>query len=260
LYRWYGRAVGRQAQRPLIILYYHSVAVAKRAGFSRQLDILARHAHVVPADWSGATHASLPTVAITFDDALASVADNALPELAKREFSCVIFAPAGVLGRQPNWSMEGRGRRDEVVVDAARLRSLRSDLVAIGAHSVTHPRLTELPSARAREEIVGSQRALTDLLGVAVTLFAFPYGDHDERIVEICREEGFQQVFTIIPQPVVSCAGTFVRGRVSVEPDDGDLEFFLKMSGAYAWMPLASTAKRRLRASLGVLRQRVVAE
>ncbi len=236
-----------RSHAPFVILYYHAVPPSKRAGFSRQMDILARHARVVPADWCGPGDTSGRTVAITFDDAFTSVADNALPELAKRGLPCVIFAPSGVLGRGPNWAMEGGVDRGEVVVDASRLRTLRSPLVAIGAHSVSHPRLAHIDHARAREEIGGSRRALAALLESPVTLFAFPYGDHDARVVEICRQEGFRQVFTIVPEPVVPSADSFVRGRISVEPDDGALEFFLKMSGAYAWMPLVSAIKRRLR-------------
>ena len=230
----------------MIILYYHSVPSNKRPNFARQMAMLAQYAQVVPADWRDKTDPARYSVAITFDDAFTSVIDNALPELALHDFPCTIFVPSGVLGRNPDWAMEGNADRSEVVIDAARLRQLRSPLVAIGAHSVSHPRLTRIAPGQARDEIEGSRTALAELTGGSVTLFAFPYGDHDTNIVEICRQEGFKHVFTIVPEPVEPSAGSFVRGRVSVDPDDGDLEFFLKMSGAYAWLPLASALKRRL--------------
>jgi peptidoglycan/xylan/chitin deacetylase (PgdA/CDA1 family) len=246
-------ACGRSIPKLLIVLYYHSVPLSKRAGFARQLNMLERHARVVPADWCGETDPKCATVAITFDDAFNSVVDNALPELAERGFPYTIFVPSGVLGRTPDWPMEGSDDRAEVVVDAARLRGLRGPLVAIGAHSVSHPRLTRVDPERARAEIVESRAAIAEIIGDSVTLFAFPYGDCDASVVDICRQEGFKHVFTIMPEPVDLSDGALVRGRVSVDPDDGDLEFFLKMSGAYAWMPLATALLRRLRSVRGRL-------
>ena len=245
------KACGRSIPRLLIVLYYHSVPSSKRVGFARQMSMLARHGRVVPADWCGETDPRCATVAITFDDAFISVIDNALPELAERGFPCTIFVPSGVLGRKPDWPMEGGADRTEVVVDAARLRGLRGPLVAIGSHSVSHPRLTRVAPERARAEIVESRAAIAKLIGDSVTLFAFPYGDYDAGVVDICRQEGFRHVFTIVPEPVDLSADPLIRGRVSVDPDDGDLEFFLKMSGAYAWMPLASALKRRLQSVSG---------
>jgi len=215
------------------------------------MSMLARHARVVPADWCGETDPKCITVAITFDDAFTSVVDNALPNLAERGFPCTIFVPSGALGRMPDWSMEGSADRTEVVVDAARLKGLRGPLVAIGAHSVSHPRLTQVTPERARAEIVESRTSLAELTSDSVSLFAFPYGDHDASVVNICEQEGFKHVFTIVPAPVDPSSDSLVRGRVSVDPNDGDLEFFLKMSGAYAWMPLVSAFKGRFRSASG---------
>jgi peptidoglycan/xylan/chitin deacetylase (PgdA/CDA1 family) len=245
--RGFAQIFGRSSPRSMIVLYYHSVPPSRRVGFARQMAILARHAHVVPADWSDGTDPAGPTVAITFDDAYASVIDNALPELAQRGFPCTIFVPSGVLGRKPDWPMEGNSEDNEVVVDAARLTEICGPLVAIGAHSVSHPRLTRIALERARAEIGVSRAAIARLIGGPVTLFAFPYGDHDANLVEICRQEGFKHVFTIVPEPIDPPAESFVRGRVFVDPDDGNFEFYLKMSGAYTWMALASAVKKRLK-------------
>jgi peptidoglycan/xylan/chitin deacetylase (PgdA/CDA1 family) len=240
------QAFGHKVPNTITILYYHSVPSSKRADFARQMAILTQYARVVPADWCDKTDSSRPTVAITFDDAFTSVIDNALPELAARGFPCTIFVPSGVLGRNPDWAMEGNADRNDVVIDAARLRELPGPLVAVGAHSVSHPRLTRIAPDKARDEIGKSRVAISEITGNSVRLFAFPYGDHNAEIIEICRQEGFRHVFTIVPEPVDPGAGSFVRGRVSVNPDDGGFEFFLKMSGAYTWMPLASGLKRRL--------------
>ena len=239
-------ALGHNMPGSMTVLNYHGVPSGKRLGFVRHMEILAQHAQVVPADWCGKTDPARPAVAITFDDAFTSVIDNALPELAKRGLPCTIFVPSGMLGRSPDWTMESSSHRTEVVIDAARLGDLRGPLVTIGAHTVNHPHLTWIAPECARAEITGSRDAIARCIGSSVTLFAFPYGDYDASVVDICRQEGFKHVFTIVPEPFDPCSGSLVRGRVSVGPDDGDFEFFLKMSGAYAWMPLWSALKRRL--------------
>src|SRR5262249_17752614 len=52
----------------------------------------------------------------------------------------------------------------------------KGGLVEIGAHTVTHPALAELPAAAQRSEIQGSKTRLQGILGCAVTSFAYPYG------------------------------------------------------------------------------------
>ena len=61
----------------------------------------------------------------------------------------------------------------------------------IGAHTLTHPRLTQVPPARAREEIRASKRKLEDTFGLPIRHFCYPFGDHDDRVVELVREAGY---------------------------------------------------------------------
>ena len=97
----------------LTTLYYHGVSAAQRRGFARHNEMLTRLATVVPADWIGDAAEARLLVAITFDDALTSVFDNALPELDRHGFPCTIFVPSGKLGRLPDWMMEdGTDRTD----------------------------------------------------------------------------------------------------------------------------------------------------
>lgn len=244
LRRGFTRILGLQTIRPLIILYYHAVPGCKRAAFGRQMDTLARHAEVVPADWSDVTNNGPPAVAITFDDAFVSVAENALPTLAERGFPCTVFAPSGVLGRAPDWSMESTADSGEVVLDAERLRQIQGPLVTIGAHSISHPRLTRLSLERADAEISGSRDYLAQILGCPISLFAFPYGDYNTGIAALCSREGFKHAFTITPASVDVRKESLLRGRVAVDPEDGPLEFRLKVAGAYAWLRWVSSIKR----------------
>ncbi|WP_158258692.1 polysaccharide deacetylase family protein [Rhodopila globiformis] len=244
------RMLGVAVPLPLVILYYHGISADSRHSFARQMSSLARWAKVVPADFRTSTALSSPTVAITFDDAFVSTFDYALPQLSARKFPCTIFVPCGNLGRRPGWPMENEAGCDEVVVTAARLRQQSLDpLVVLGSHGVTHPRFTEISSETARAELSDSRDIISGITGTDVRLFAFPYGDHDCGLIRVCQEVGYTHVFTIEPEPVDPQADAFVRGRVSVNPGDGRLVFFLKASGAYAWLVPISRLKRRNRAS-----------
>jgi peptidoglycan/xylan/chitin deacetylase (PgdA/CDA1 family) len=245
------RAVGRPISPRLIILYYHAVPSVLRQSFARQLDMLVQRAKVVPAEYHEAVSATAHNVAITFDDAFVSVIENALPELRARNLPATVFVPAGSLGRQPFWEIEDSSTdAGEVIASAEILRGLPSHLVNLGAHSLTHPRLSQIPTEEARREIAGSGELMRDLFGINVRTFAFPYGDYNTATVELCRDAGYERVFTIVPCPVDPASGEFVRGRTAVHPSDGRLEFYLKMSGAYAWMRHASAAKQWLKGLL----------
>jgi peptidoglycan/xylan/chitin deacetylase (PgdA/CDA1 family) len=229
----------------LVILYYHSVPDKDRDAFAKQLDSLARF-RVVSADFTDRRDDRQPLVAITFDDAFKSVIENALPELAARGMPFTIFAPSAALGRCPEWQMEPGADRSETLMDVETLRSLPRNLVSIGSHTASHPRLSQLPAETAQSEISGSKAALEALTDRPIDQLAFPYGDYDEGVVQACRLAGYAYVYSIDPVPVNLQRDDYVRGRVQVEPHDWPLEFFLKSRGAYAWMPFVSAVKRRL--------------
>jgi peptidoglycan/xylan/chitin deacetylase (PgdA/CDA1 family) len=198
-------------------------------------------------------------VAITFDDALSSVFDNALPELERYGFPCTIFVPSGKLGRFPDWIMEEQTDRDDPVVNAERLVSVVGPLVAVGAHGVNHVHMGQLSPDIARAEIQQSRLELEKLTGQPVLSLSFPYGDYNEELVTICRDEGLQKVFLICPESIDPTRDTLIRGRVAVGPNDWPIEFYLKISGAYTWMASASILKRRLRAKFSEGRRRAFA-
>ena len=70
----------------------------------------------------------------------------------------------------------------------------QGDLIEIGAHTVTHPALSELPAASQREEINKSKARLEAILERPITSFAYPYGKqchYSAETVGIVREAGF---------------------------------------------------------------------
>lgn len=78
------------------------------------------------------------------------------------------------------------------------LRQLAKEGVTLGAHTQTHPILTQLSSHQAREEITGSQQDLKREIGAVLPIFCYPDGAHDEDVVNILHEEGFVLAFTTL--------------------------------------------------------------
>lgn len=241
------RLLGLQRAR-LVILAYHGVPARMRHRFTRQLDLMRKGADaIVAADFCGPARAGDLLVALTFDDAFTSVVEHALPELATRGMPATIFAPSGMLGGTPGWEMEsGNPDRTETIVEAEVLSGLCPDTVQIGAHGVTHARLPRIGHDAAAVEISASKAHLEKLLGREVMGFAFPYGEYDDSLVDLCRASGFRFAFTLTPEIVDPNDRAIVRGRVSVRLDDSPLELWLKMRGAYAWMRWASALKARV--------------
>jgi peptidoglycan/xylan/chitin deacetylase (PgdA/CDA1 family) len=212
------------------------------------METLRRAARVSPAFYRGNLSSGKQNVAITFDDAFVSVAENALPELAKHGFHSTIFVPAGLLGSRPAWSMEsGSLDANEIVMSTVRIATLPSHLIALGSHSSAHFHLSQLCSGDAWNEIKGSRSKLQKLTARDIRFFAFPYGDYNAETLQLCRDAGYDCVFSTIPRPVDTNGSDFVRGRVKVEPFDGSLEFFLKYNGAYAWIWHFNILKAKLR-------------
>lgn len=74
------------------------------------------------------------------------------------------------------------------------LREMSRAGIEIGAHTVTHPRLTRLSDDRLQHEIAASKRRLEEQLGRQVTSFCYPNGapqDYDDRVVDAVQRAGF---------------------------------------------------------------------
>ena len=82
------------------------------------------------------------------------------------------------------------------------LRLKASDIVTIGAHTVDHVRLRDLPVREQQDTITGSKRELEQAIGRPVSHFAYPFGhrdEFDEHSVDAVRSAAFDTACTTIP-------------------------------------------------------------
>lgn len=230
-----------------VILYYHSIGRENREQFARQMDILVRLARPLRADAHCALNSGVRYVIVTFDDGFQNIIENALPELSKRGIPSTIFVVTEGLGKFLDWSEEFYDcYREERIVTEDQLRQLSAELVTIGSHTMTHPNLPAIEESAAKREIAQSRRNLEMILNRQVRLLSFPHGAFNEKLIKLCREAGYERVFTTLPYLALSDPQEFVSGRVGVEPTDWPLEFRLKLLGAYRWLPLAFALKRKI--------------
>jgi peptidoglycan/xylan/chitin deacetylase (PgdA/CDA1 family) len=103
------------------------------------------------------------------------------------------------------------------------VRALVADgLVTVGAHTITHPVLTEIGAAACYREISGSKLACEAIIGESVASFAYPYGDFDGRAREAVKTAGFKFACSTRNGPAVSTSDIFALPRIHVLNWGGD--------------------------------------
>lgn len=120
-------------------------------------------------------------VSINIDDGWKSTYENAIPILNAAGF------------RADSFIITDRLAPDDFpgYVKAADVLAMQASGHRIGAHAKSHPDLTTLSAADAKDEIVGSKLAL-EAIGVnPVNLFSYPYGAYNSSIVQTVKDAGF---------------------------------------------------------------------
>ena len=116
------------------------------------------------------------TIALTFDDGFANVAEVAAPELAARGMTATVFCVAGHVGGWNDWPTDREGGYRARLADAGALRALAGAGVEIGAHGYHHAPLVSTEPGLLRRELLDARAALEDALGTPVSSVAYPYG------------------------------------------------------------------------------------
>ena len=135
------------------------------------------------------------SIVLTFDDGFRSVLEHGLAPLAANGFTATQFLVADRLGGQNDWEI-AEGETPAPLMSPTEVREWLAAGHAIGSHSLTHPHLTRIPAAQAREEISASKKKLEDLFGRPVEHFCYPYGDWSPAIRDLVAEAGYRTACT----------------------------------------------------------------
>lgn len=126
-------------------------------------------------------------VAITVDDAFRSFLRGAVPLLREYGYPATLFVNTGEMDGPDYMSWD-------------ELRTVTKHGVEIGSHSATHGYLLDRGRGettagwreRIAAEIRHSRAELTRQLGSAPRLFAYPYGEFSNELIEVVKEAGFE--------------------------------------------------------------------
>ena len=139
------------------------------------------------------------------------------------------------------------------LMTASELRDLGAAGMAVGAHTMSHPRLSCAPVDLAREEIAGSKSALEEVLQRPVWAFAYPFGDPHSvtpEVLAMTKRAGFSAAFLNYGGGLGVALPMHSLPRVHVNAAMSLAEFEVQVSGIYSRL-------RRLagRGSAGLVRQ-----
>ena len=189
------------------VLMYHHVGPRPRAArikglyvgtelFKRQIAELSNAAFSTPAYNGVLTNCGAgPEVFLSFDDGFCDVFHNAFPVLTQHGFRAIQFVVADLFGKTSEWQIPS-GDVPGPLMDGAQIKEWLAAGNEIGSHTLTHPRLTQIPVAQAREEITASKKKLEDQFGRKIHHFCYPYGDYNPAVRELVREAGYRTACT----------------------------------------------------------------
>jgi peptidoglycan/xylan/chitin deacetylase (PgdA/CDA1 family) len=234
-------------RRFVLVLAYHGITDLRRnaslqryaippADFAGQLDLIASMGYTfvdldaVLAGLEGRAPFPVRGVLATFDDCYVDLRDCASPLLSERGIPAVAFAVAGRLGATTSWLSREDG--EEVpLLDETDLRALDAASLEVGAHSLTHPVLTDLDDRDLLAEVRGSMDRLV-AAGLRPRAFAYPFGRCDGRVAEAVREAGFALGFTTRSGVVTSASDRFRLPRVDLRRGDNGMRLRLRLAAA----------------------------
>ena len=66
----------------------------------------------------------------------------------------------------------------------------------MGSHTMSHARLATVPAEQAFEELAQSRRLLEERLDAEIGLLAYPAGNHDQDVMDLAAEAGYEAAYT----------------------------------------------------------------
>ena len=168
-------------------------------------------------------------VVVTFDDGYKNFYESAFPILCRYGFPATVFAVTGKVGDTSRWDLESA----EELMNWGELRDLQQSGTEIGSHTVTHPRLTQIPVDDAKREIENSRDALEQELGSAVSSFAYPYGDWSDAVARLAQQARYRLACSTARGNLHRPGDLYHLKRVPVDEFTGLRRFRHRLSPVY---------------------------
>jgi len=188
-------ALTNNIKNSAIVFMYHKFDVNKYPSTNITLQQFNSHIkefsldkyNILPLDYIVDTiinDGNLPenTIGLSVDDADKSFLTLAWPILKAKKFPVTLFINTNSIGNKNYLSW------DEI-------RFLKNEGVLIGSHSHNHYHLADMSKEDIIKEIETSNKIFLREIGEIPSLFAYPYGEADEKIIKILEKYKFKVAF-----------------------------------------------------------------
>lgn len=214
------------------ILCYHSVGTpawgvndVRPARFERQLHAALDSGYTFVPARELAGGGNRRQLAITFDDGVMSVLENAAPVLRDLHIPWALFIVAG-------WTEGRHAFGPGAIMGWEAVEKAAAMGATIGSHSMSHPRFASLSGEQARYELEESRRLIEQRLRLEVEEFAIPFGQSDDwsaSLSALARNAGYERIYA--QAQITRPPGT--AGRSFVTRFDGDRVFNAVLEGRF---------------------------
>ncbi len=183
-------------------------------------------------------HKKERTVWITFDDGKRDNYTNAFPALKEAGMIATFFVTVDPC------LQEKKG-----YICRSELKEMLDEGMSIGSHTLSHPRLARIEASQLRAELFDSKKKLEDFLGVEVPSFCYPYGNFNDKVVELVKEAGYKLALSTIRDNRNHEADRWRLKRAMVQPGRVGSRFRYTFSPLYhilhSWKNRKRWKKRR---------------
>ena len=227
-----------------LVLCYHAVSRDWPIGLAvtpdaleRQVTWLLRRGYV-PATFWEVVHRppARRSFAVTFDDGWVSVLREGFPILERLGVPATVFVASALVDTHERplqgavldeW--QGGPHAHELhCLSWDELRGLAESGWEIGAHSLTHPLLTQLEDERLERELRESKLRCEEALRRPCRTMAYPTGDFDDRVERATAAAGYEAA-AALPRRFDGFR-PLAWPRISVQRRDGEVAFRAKAS------------------------------
>ena len=152
-------------------------------------------------------------IGISVDDADRSFLTTGWPAFKEKNFPVTLFVNTSTIVKNNknylNW--------DEI-------RKLKSEGVNIGAHSHTHDHMPDLTIEQVKKEIETSNKIFLRELGEIPSLFAYPYGEANQEIIDLLKLYKFKVAFGQHSGVINETSNMYYLPRFSLNEKYGEID------------------------------------
>ena len=227
-------------KREVSILCYHSIDSngnrysVESKDFYRQMDYLRKNYAVVSLEdilhfAEGLRDLKRKSVAITFDDGYSDNYLNAYPYFKKYGIPATIFVTTGYVGKEMSLD-----NKNLPTLSWSEIKIMSKNKIEIGAHTISHLKLTEIELDDVRKEIIDSKKEIEKKIGKEARFFAYPFNAYNQSILKLIKQTGLKSA--VCGQGVVQKSGdVFALGRVEVDRSVSFMLFKMRLTKATSY-------------------------